>query len=82
MALTPEERKLRAQLAAHTMHAQVADPSAHTRPARDAFLAKFEHEVDPEGVLKPEERKRRAEHARKAHFKRLSLLAAQARRRR
>ncbi|MGF2945831.1 hypothetical protein ACQV26_11935 [Mycobacterium sp. Lab-001] len=38
--------------------------------------------VDPDGELTPEERARRAEHARKAHFKRLALKSAKARRRR
>jgi hypothetical protein len=37
-------------------------------PARRAFLDRFEREIDPDGVLKPEERARRAEHARKVYF--------------
>ncbi|VEG42719.1 Uncharacterised protein [Mycolicibacterium flavescens] len=45
------------------------------------MLDQFEREVDPEGVLTPTERAQRAEHARKAHFKRLALKSAQARRR-
>jgi hypothetical protein len=44
-------------------------------------MAKFEREVDPDGVLLPDERARRAEHARKAHFARLSLRSAKSRRR-
>lgn len=44
-------------------------------------MAKFEREVDPDGVLSPEERARRAEHLRKAHFQRLALKSARARRR-
>jgi len=46
------------------------------------MLDKFEHQVDPEGKLSPAERAQRAEHARKAHFKRLALKSARARRRR
>lgn len=46
------------------------------------MLDKFEQQVDPDGVLTPGERATRAEHARKAHFKRLALKSAQARRRR
>ncbi len=80
MALTPSERSLRARLAAHTLHARV-DPTAHTAPARKAFLARFEREVDPDGILSTAERARRAEHARKAYFTRLALRSAQARRR-
>ena len=58
------------------------DPEARTRPARDAFRAKFEAEVDPEGILEPAERARRAEHARQAHYKRMALKSAKARRER
>ena len=46
------------------------------------MLDKFEQQVDPDGVLPPAERAQRAEHARKAYFKRLALKSAQARRRR
>jgi hypothetical protein len=35
--------------------------------------------VDPEGLLDPRERARRAEHARKAYFLRLALASAHAR---
>ncbi len=77
---TPKNRALRARLGAHALHAKVTDPSAHTAPARQAFLDRFEREVDPEGVLLPEERARRAEHARKAYFARLALASVKARR--
>jgi len=81
MALSPSERTLRARLAAHTLHASV-DSRAHTEPARKAFLARFETEVDPEGRLTPEERSRRAKHARSAYFTRLALASVRARRER
>ncbi len=71
---------LHAKIAAHTLHARVADPAAHTAPARAAFLDRFEREVDPEGKLPPAERARRAEHARRAYFTRLALASAKARR--
>jgi hypothetical protein len=45
-------------------------------------MSKFEHQVDPERVLDPLERTQRAEHARKAHFKRMALKSAQVRRNR
>ncbi len=80
MPATPAERSLRARLAAHSLHARVTDPTAHTAPARRAFLDRFEREVDPNGELSPQERARRAEHARKAYFSRLALKSAQARR--
>lgn len=81
MSDTPEQRRLRAQVAAHSLHAKVADPAAHTAPARKAFLDRFEREVDPDGALAPAERARRAEHARKSYFLKLALASAKARQR-
>jgi hypothetical protein len=75
------DRSLIARLAAHESWANTADPSARTAPARRAMLDRFERQVDPDGVLSPAERARRAGHARKAYFTRLALRSAQARRR-
>jgi hypothetical protein len=72
------DRSLRARMAAHAMHA-ANDARVTTANGRAAFLARFEREVDPQGVLEPEERLRRAEQARRAYFTRLSLAAARAR---
>ncbi len=66
-------------MAAHALHACVADAQAHTAPARAKFLSRFEHEVDPEGVLEPQERARRAEHAKKAYFLNLAMASREAR---
>jgi hypothetical protein len=44
------------------------------------MLAKFEREVDPHNELLPAERAKRAEHARKAHFKRMALKSVEVRR--
>jgi len=82
MALTPTERKLRAQLAAHTSWANTTDRSARTAPARAALLERFEREVDPDGTLDPAERAERAESARRAHYARMALASARSRRRR
>lgn len=82
MGLSPSERSLRSRLAAHVSWAATPDPAARTAPARKAALDRFEREVDPNGTLPEAERLRRAEHARKAHFTRLALESAQARRRR
>ena len=76
---SPAQRALRARMAAHRLHAGITDPAAHTAPARAAFLGRFEREVDPDGLLDPRERSRRAEHARKAYFLRLALASAHAR---
>jgi hypothetical protein len=75
------DRSLIARLAAHESWARTTDPSVRTEPARRAVLDRFEREVDPDGVLPPDERARRAAHARKACFTRLALRSAQARRR-
>lgn len=79
--LTPAERSLRAQLAVHSSWAQTVDRSARTAPARQALLDKFEADV-PAEVTDPAVRAQMAESARRAHFARLALLSAQARRRR
>ena len=78
-SLSPTERSLRARLAAYAMHAQ-HDSRDTSAPGRAAFLARFEADVDPDGRLDPEERRRRAEHARSAYFARLALASVAARR--
>ena len=78
--LTPSERTLRSQIAAHESWARTEDRPGRTAKARKAMLDKFEQQVDPDGTLQPAERARRAEHARKAYFKRLALKSAQSRR--
>lgn len=80
--LTPELRTLRSQIAAHESWARTPDRSARTAAARQAMLEKFEKQVDPDGTLLPAERAKRAENLRKAHYARLALKSAQARRRR
>ena len=79
--MTPEERRLRGRMGAALLHSRY-DSRALTRPARAAFLGKFVHEVDPEHRLPEAERLRRAEQARRAHFLRLALASAVARRKR
>ncbi len=78
--LTPAQRTLRARMAAHAMHAR-NDSRTTSAPGRQAFLARFEDEVDPDRVLSEAERLRRAGHARKAYFARLALASSKARRR-
>lgn len=55
------------------------DRSARTRPAREKFLQRFEQEVDPDGKLSPDERRRRAEHAKRAYMLRLAKRAVSTR---
>lgn len=70
--LTASERSQRARLAA-TSRWSKEDGSQGTQVARTAFLARFEREVDPDGVLPLEERVRRAEAAKRAYFQRLAF---------
>ena len=73
------ERHLTAQIAAHESWARTEDRSARTAAGRAGFLARFDLQVDPDGKLTTAERTRRAEHLRKAYFKRLALKSAKAR---
>jgi hypothetical protein len=66
----------RGRLGAHTSWAKTSDRSARTQAARSAFLARFEREVDPDGLLSPAERAARADHALKAHMARMRLARA------
>lgn len=79
--LTPQERTLRSRSGGHTSWANTTDRTARTEPARRKFNEKFLQQVDPDGLLAPAERARRAEHARKAYFASLALKSAQSRRR-
>ena len=76
--LTPEQRRLRAQIAAHARWAN-EDPTANAARGQAGLTARFEREVDPDGTLDPAERARRVESARRAHFARLALASSRAR---
>jgi hypothetical protein len=60
------------KLGAHTSWANTKDRAARTAPARAAFEQKFLDQANGDPV--------RAAHLRKAHFARLALKSAQARR--
>lgn len=68
-----------ARLGAYSQHAQY-DTRETTKAARAAMDQQFVDEVDPDCTLDPKERARRVIAARKAHFTRLALISAQARR--
>jgi hypothetical protein len=69
--LTAAERKLAAQIAAHSGWANTDNRTARTQAGRDAFLRGFLDEAGGDPV--------KAESLRKAHFLRLALRSAQAR---
>jgi hypothetical protein len=81
MALTPSQRVLRARMGANTLHSGLSDSQEreHTAPARRAFLGRFEKQVDPDGILPPAERARKAEQALRAHMAGLALRSSRAR---
>ncbi|MGV0993428.1 MAG: hypothetical protein ACOYB7_14370 [Mycobacterium sp.] len=70
--LTPSERSLVGQLAAHESWAKTENRSARTANARKALEDKFLAEAGGD--------RQRAESLRKAHYARLALKSAQARR--
>jgi len=74
--LTPGQRTIRARAAAYALHAQ---GGTNTRAATAAFLDRFSREVDPDNLLSPEERARRAAWARKSYMSALALRASRAR---
>lgn len=83
---TPEsdDRSLarqRGQIGAYALHSQY-DSRQLTAKARQTFQSRFEEQVDPEGVLPPEERRRRAEHARTLYYRQLAYRSAKARKQR
>ena len=80
IGFTPSERSMRGALGAHVSWANTEDRGGRTAPARKAFDVRFEHEVDPDGVLPLAERAKRVENARRAYFLRLALRSAKVRR--
>jgi hypothetical protein len=77
--LTPEQRTLRASIAAHTRWS-AEDPAANAARGQAGLLAKFEREAraaDP--TLPDAEIARRAQSAYRAHMARLSFASSKAR---
>jgi hypothetical protein len=66
MSLTPEQRRLRARLAAQARWARTEDRSAATRAARDALAAKWDAAPDPAA-------------AKAAHMARMAYASSRAR---
>lgn len=78
MALTPEQRSMRARLAALTRWSR-ENPAPNAARGQDGLLDRFRREVDPDNSLPPAERERRAVAARKAHMTRLALASSRSR---
>jgi len=74
----PDEMALRGRmggLATSSRH----DTRKNTAKARAVFRSSFEQAVDPEMLLTPAERARRAVAARKLHYQKLAYIAAKKR---
>jgi hypothetical protein len=69
-------RNINKRVAAEISWARTRDRAARTRPAREAFLQRFERQVDPNGTLPPEKRRQRAEHAKRAYMLQLAKRSA------
>lgn len=79
-SLSPEQRSMRARMAAHAMHSQ-HDTRQTSANGRASFLRRFLDEVDPDRQLPEAERLRRAEQARKRYFAQLAFRSSRARQR-
>lgn len=53
--MTPEQRRLRAQIAAHTRWSHPMARADQADAARSALLSRLEREVDPSGELPPDQ---------------------------
>jgi hypothetical protein len=54
--MTPEQRRLRAKIAANARWSRPMARADQADAARSAILARLEREVDPAGTLSPDER--------------------------
>jgi hypothetical protein len=80
LPLTPEQRHLRASVAAFERWSR-EDPAANAARGQAGLLARFDREArEAEPGLTEAEYARRAESARKAHMQRLALASSKARR--
>ena len=76
--LAREQRRTRAQIAAHTRWSRTTDRTAATAAARDAQARKLEDQVDPGRELSPELRAKLVENARRAQLIRMAHASARA----
>jgi hypothetical protein len=77
--LTPQQRSLRARLAANTQWSREPDRAGRMAAARKAAEDRFERQVDPDGTLAPEVRAELAASARRAYMQSLALKSSRAR---
>jgi hypothetical protein len=82
MPTPPEHRALIARIGGYARAAKhdSTEMTAKARANGPGSIEYWERKVDPEGVLTPEERQRRATAAKSEHYARLALASAKARR--
>jgi hypothetical protein len=79
-ARQPEVRSKSARIAANSRWARECFRQEALAPARRGLYRRFEREVDPDGVLSPEERAKRVDTAMSTYFTQMALRSAQTRR--
>ena len=77
--MTPEQRRLRAQIAANTRWSRPMTRKDQAEAARSAFYARLGRRVAPQGRLPPDERERRVRAAARAVSARLNSAKAKIR---
>jgi hypothetical protein len=77
-SLSPERASALGKIGSRVSHSR-HDLTELTANARQAFRDSFERQVDPDHLLEPDERARRAEALRKAHYYRMALKSAEVR---
>lgn len=77
--LSPEQRVIQARAAAYQSWANTSDWQERTSPARQGFMARFIRQVDPDGLLRAEERQRRAQAAMHSYMCQLALKSSRSR---
>jgi hypothetical protein len=77
-SLSPEQRTLRASIAANTRWSR-EDPKLALAQVREGYRKKWLDQVDPDRVLPEDERNRRARAAERAHMQALALKSSKAR---
>lgn len=84
-AMTPAERSLHGRAGQAIRWSKANSPEARaraTKPARDAQRTALEREIDPRGVLPPDELAAAVARRNQAHMCRMALASAAARRKR
>ena len=75
-------KALTGRIGGYAKYAKTDDWTAATAAARKAERDRYDKLVDPDGVLPPEIRRKKAEAARREHYSRMGLASAKARRER